>query len=827
MPSYIELDENGSLPPASGPGRYVLGIDTTGVVTTTDEHGTTSPVATGIGVNTYAEISASMAAGLLIPGAFYSITNATTSSAATCLQDGGVSILLQAVTSASLSSTGVGLFWVPNYENPNAPTAPPDTNYCVWTDTARLQFNNISGHFDYNEYTYFYSSGSGNSATASIQGMPGYDYVTIMYADSASAQFFADNANFVGLSMTGSNSGQTADITGSYYVTTYAIGDKVIWGGRVWVNLSGSVGYAYGQGPSDVNYATQLNPEDWAVVEYNDIDYTLVANEIKYEFEFDNISYRADATNKVTCEYVFIEYQGLNWNTIKYFPWGNYGVLDNTIQNTFLTNFVNYPHDALASNLVFKDNGTFDANYWGKQMVLTGIEAELNASIHDCTFAYGATMYDIKLGVEAEIYNIITSEYTDIEHVKIGSTSSFGHIRMYQGSYIGQVQIGANSRFTNLYLYDYVNIYDVCVGIDSALRYIYLNDYSEIKYISIGNYSIIEYFNLDYSSCFKRTSLANNCYIDWGYIGVNSFFRQITLSDRAYITNSGIGDYSNFQNINLGAYAYIGYVELGDNSDFENIQIAPASYISNIPAASYTYVGRLSLAPDCYINNITISGSAEMYDVSLLPNSTIDSVDLQPNSSIYNIQLGVNSGFGGLTVSQSIEINNIEFEQYSGFQGIGLISQDIANRTIARGFNNLAINTEFQPTLGYTGSVTSVNYQIDATVLNLGQSVYIIDTTGWDADISNLNYYLPDGGYEGQTVELVILPGGTNFSGNAYKIFIWVDNVRNSLIQGTTYTAINWNAFSSATDATAWRADNPRAIWVAGAWSIDNGQIDY
>ena len=828
MASYIELDKQANLPSASAAGRIILGIDTAGVVTTTDVHGTTSPVATGVGESTYAEISATMAAGLLIPGAFYKITNATTSSSNTCLQDGGVSVILQAVTSASLSETGVGLFWVPNYENPNVPTAPPDDNYCVWTDTARLELDGISGHFDYNEYVYFYSNETENSTYAYVQGMPTDNWVTIRYENTASAQFFADSNNFIGLSMEGDSTGETADVLGFSYTSSYAIGNKVIWGGRVWQNLSGSVGYAYSEGPGNTDFATYLNPEDWAVVAYNDTDYTLVANEIKYEFEVDNISYRADATNKVSSDWQISIDWGWGYNSIKYFPWGNYGVINNTFDNVELSNFVNYPHDAFASDLDFKTNSRLDANYWGKEMALYYISADADSSIYDNTFAYDINISNIKLGIDAGIYNIITSENTNISYIEIGMNSSFGHIRMYQGSNIHDIQIGSNSLFTNIYSYDYTNIYDVSIGISSHLRCIYLENYSEIKYISIGNYSRVEYFDLYESSCLKRISLANNCYIDWGYIGVNSFFRQITLSDRAYITNSGIQDYSNFQNINLGAYAYINNVDLGDSSDLENIQIAPASYISNISTSgSNQYVGSISLAPDCSINNIIMSSSAEMYDMSLLTYSFINDVDLQPNSSIYNFQLGVNSGFGALTVSQSIEINDIELGQNFGFGEIGLISQNITNRTMARGFNNIAVNTEFQPTLGYTGSVDNTNYQVDATLLHIGQSVYIIDTTGWDADISDLNYYLPDGYYEGQKVELVVLAGGTNLNGSAGRIYIWLDNLRDPAQIGTIGTQVPWYAFAHPDNSNqSWRYDNPKAVWVDGAWTIDNYRWD-
>jgi hypothetical protein len=44
MPSYIELDKQGSFPPSSNVGKVILGVNSSGNVTLTNESGTTTPV---------------------------------------------------------------------------------------------------------------------------------------------------------------------------------------------------------------------------------------------------------------------------------------------------------------------------------------------------------------------------------------------------------------------------------------------------------------------------------------------------------------------------------------------------------------------------------------------------------------------------------------------------------------------------------------------------------------------------------------------------------------------------------------------------------------
>jgi hypothetical protein len=116
------------------------------------------------------------------------------------------------------------------------------------------------------------------------------------------------------------------------------------------------------------------------------------------------------------------------------------------------------------------------------------------------------------------------------------------------------------------------------------------------------------------------------------------------------------------------------------------------------------------------------------------------------------------------------------------------------------------------------------NYSTVATSLDGQQTVYLIDTTGWDANTEYLHYYLPEGQYEGQSVELIITGNGVNLGGgNAAKIQIWIDSIRRPEYYGQLSAgAGGWQAFSDPNVYGNWRKDIPRAIWINNAWTIDN-----
>ena len=153
-----------------------------------------------------------------------------------------------------------------------------------------------------------------------------------------------------------------------------------------------------------------------------------------------------------------------------------------------------------------------------------------------------------------------------------------------------------------------------------------------------------------------------------------------------------------------------------------------------------------------------------------------------------------------------------------------IVTFDKANQ--AYGFPQL--NNTGYSYLGFISGSPNLlsNYSTVATSLDNQQFVYSIDTTGWDANTDYLHYYLPEGQYEGQSVELIVTGNGINLgAGNAAKIQIWIDSIRRPEYYGQLSTGSGgWQAFSDPNVFGNWRKDVPRAIWMNNAWTIDNDQ---
>lgn len=114
----------------------------------------------------------------------------------------------------------------------------------------------------------------------------------------------------------------------------YSIGNTVIWGGRVWTNVTGNVGVS-----SDI---FTLDSPDWTIVNYNTTDYNVVFDAIRYDVLTDKILYRNEANSNI----VSISNQSIYYfdnNAIKYFQWGNLynSDLNKGIGNQVITNSYN------------------------------------------------------------------------------------------------------------------------------------------------------------------------------------------------------------------------------------------------------------------------------------------------------------------------------------------------------------------------------------------------------------------------------------------------------------------------------------------------------
>ena len=805
------------------------------------------------------ELGQLVASASLTPGAFYKITGAASQSfldalsieytgAGNEIQDGGTTIILQATTDKTLSKKGIGLFYVPNYENINVPTAAPDNNYLVWDNTHRLDFSNLNGMFDHNEYVYIHSTHNNAATEGNIVANTGQYSLTFVY-DSYNDGFFKDPANFTGLSITGSTSGVSGSIVDYEYTSSYNTGDKVIWGGRVWTNRSGSIGHTQGSWP---NTQLTLNPQDWTKVAFNETDYTIVADLIEYEFEVDNISYRRSANNvEVRSSFkIWNDYWG--YNMIKYFPWGHTNIQDISISNSYLDAFVNYPHDAYAGEIKFADYGGFNAHYWGHSTQIHNIDGDSGAHMVSLNLGYNTNISNIKLGVESRISDIYTYDNDNgtnaLNNITLGNNAEISAdadpIYMYSNSFMENLELDKNSHISDINLYPHSRITDTKLGIRSYIESIGLGNYSDFRQVEIGNGSYISYINTDVSSCFKRIKLGIDCNISGIGIGTNGYVKHIEIGDQSSIycnltgdnayfqyINLGINSQiyginqssgsSNFEYINVGIDSNINGIQLGVDCSFNHITLGSNSNINNINAGGATnaYIRHIDVKNTSYFVNITMEDGSYIRRMDIGSDVEFGGINLTGGTSISDFQLATTSGVGSIDLLASSSLSNFEIGQGWGFGGMDVTSS-MSYVTIGRGFSNFNANV---PIAGTTGSL---NWNSSMTDLDTdSNSFFILDTTGWNASNAQLNYRLPDGDYDGQTVKFFHTNGGTDLGGTYIgNLLIWgylTDNA-DSFDSPGHYP---WSPFMKS-DNSGHRVDVPTAIWIGGKWIIDNSIYD-
>ena len=113
------------------------------------------------------------------------------------------------------------------------------------------------------------------------------------------------------------------------------------------------------------------------------------------------------------------------------------------------------------------------------------------------------------------------------------------------------------------------------------------------------------------------------------------------------------------------------------------------------------------------------------------------------------------------------------------------------------------------------------------TQLDPYKSFHILDTTGWDGNTNSLNYYLPNGEWEGQTVKFFATGDGTNM-GDMGGIRIWchLGTPYNITDAGGNYDWHPFTRYDLGAQTSYMRTDVPTAIWINGKWVIDNDNWD-
>ena len=349
----------------------------------------------------------------LVEGAIYNITNVHP----TLYDDGttsGTSIFLQALTNNQLSKEGSGIFYNPKYDK-------TINGFGIWTDLMSGTTSNIVGNFGLNnkETVIGYDSG----ANIVSEG--------VIYANGLIKYSSGDWS--LAETMQGQTSGATADIS-SFVNPTYAIGQKVIYGGYVWENVNGNIGTSI-----DV---LNLDSAEWQKIPYDTVNYNRVLDTIEYDVLEDMIirRYEVESSNDVVFNKISLDYFNdgrYNYNAISVFQFGNafdfslikgmsnikvtnsvceninfrgsaqsYLTFDNNSYQTYLTfdndsnqSYLTFDNNSYQNNLTF-DNGSNQEN-------LTFYN---NSSQTNLTFDNGSKQTNLTfLGYVADFQNVVYS----------------------------------------------------------------------------------------------------------------------------------------------------------------------------------------------------------------------------------------------------------------------------------------------------------------------------------------------------------------------------------------------------------------------------------
>jgi len=643
---------------------------------------------------TKSELDSHITGDTLVEGASYKITGVNPS------LYGGTSIFVQATSSNSISPIGVGEFYNPDYES-----------YPIWSNLIDLSGTQITSNiFNINETI----TGNGGQ-TGQLIGLPYYNGFYVLSGTSgdwSTAISFTSNttANIV--------TGITATLP------SYSVGSKVIWGGKVWENLTASAGTS-----TDIFNLDNVN---WSAVTYNDVDYVRVYDQIEYEYEFDNISYRKDsfALNEVRSNYIV--QNGLSWgySAVKCFPFGYNTDTGSTINNCVfnncqLGNIINFNGDQIL-NITAGFGSHFDAIYWGRNSTWSNISLGDFCIINNILNGDNRFVFSIKADANIGMTNIVSSH-------RISQTISFAQIFFNGGGLIGSgnppplidnVIINGSSFLQNISIdsallfgggsgidnIDLINssLYDVTLGKNAIITASIFVD-SNINNINLDTNGYLENFNIFNSS------------VNTLQLGPNTYMKDISASGTSIIANIKLAGTDDTNTTNLSP-SYITGVTLDNQSSFGIIDLGLSSTIQSIDmTAGDIIMTGINTKEGGFINNITFTGSVGDFNaIELGVGAGISDINIGANSQVNLIVVGQNSFITGVTIGSNSVFNNVNMMQSSAINDITL--GDSANIT----YIQMGVETNFLDSL--------VPNNMSITDITLGEFMVISGFTATSPD---------------------------------------------------------------------------------------------
>ena len=358
---------------------------------------------------TKAEIDALITANGLVAGALYEITGVHP----TLYDDGttsGTTIYLRAISGNQLEVQGMGKFFNPKYNK-------SVDGFGIWDNKMYGTFSTIVGTFDYqNKETVT----ADNSATG------------ILLADGM-IQYVSGNWSSA-TSITGDVSSATANVA-DFVSPSYAINDKVIWGGYSWTNVNGNIGAS-----TDV-----LNLDsEWSKDVYDTTNYNVAYDVIEYDYANDFIvrRYNKEANIDIKCskaQYDILADNGFIFHAISVQQWGNnYDLLTykgqlNIICNGGYNESVNFS-GSIQAYLTF-GSGSYQQNLtFGNNSAQSNLTFGISSSQSDLTFGSSSAQSNLTFGSGSNQYNLTFGNNSAQSKLTFGSGSGQSNLTFGDGS---------------------------------------------------------------------------------------------------------------------------------------------------------------------------------------------------------------------------------------------------------------------------------------------------------------------------------------------------------------------------------------------------------
>lgn len=525
---------------------------------------------------------------------------------------------------------------------------------------------------------------------------------------------------------------------------TYSIGDKAIYGGKVW-NLTGTASVGY-------NDYWSLE-SDWEVIDYTDTDfYNVVWDEVEYNIVDNYITSRYDAinNNRVTDSYG-TWYFNCETHPIQSFRWGHDSVQNCKVDNSYLgcLNFVSgYIYDINLSNgsIIYDidlHNGT----------ELYNITLSNNSILGGFT-TYGGNIYNINLNNDSSLQYFYLLGYSYLENITIDNNSSIEEFILDNNSYLSGIKLENDSIIGGITLYSsFLN--DISLTNDSYIISMGASA-SNLTNINITNESGFGAGITMDNASISRMELTNNglfigegqtptgpsgdgdiiitdSYLQNIVITNNSLFTgPITITNNSHITelymeNAYIGGLEQDSQMNdpMGDHLYSITI---DDSNLENIMLEGHSYIANLEM----YNSTLSNTKLSNYSKITSDGSSVFIEdsqldlINLSNHSYIgyDRVEIINGTNWYDVKLDNYSKIGGYIYFDSSRFGVISLNNNSKIWGsydniyindsdVHYISLDNHSEISGRldiessSLQNIDLSTSFLGGYGYTFSVAS------------------------------------------------------------------------------------------------------------------------